>query len=248
MGWVAGGFLIRRCLLFHNAAEVDETVGDNAEVIKMAVDLHRTGFHSICIPVLSLGGMATVMDCSVDVKKASIPVRADGSVRIAAVSDTHSHPHPATMTRLAEIAPDAIFHAGDIGDLAVLGELARIAPVYAVRGNIDTRARDVPDALVLDVASAAPVRILLTHIAVYGPKLRAPVVRMAKAEGAALVVCGHSHVPFIGRDHGIAMFNPGSIGPRRFTLPIVFGTIDITPSGVRLAHVDVETGARWLPP
>jgi uncharacterized protein len=55
-------------------------------------------------------------------------------------------------------------------------------------------------------------------------------------------------VPFIGVDRGITMFNPGSVGPRRFMLPIVFGTVDITPSGVRLAHVDVETGARWLPP
>jgi uncharacterized protein len=182
------------------------------------------------------------------VKKASIPASADGSVRLAAVSDTHSQPHPATATRLAEIAPDAILHAGDIGDLGVLEEFARIAPVYAVRGNVDTRARDLPDALVLDIASADPLRILLTHIAVYGPKLRAPVARMAKAEGATLVVFGHSHVPFIGVDRGITMFNPGSIGPRRFTLPIVFGTVDITPSGVKLAHVDVETGARWLPP
>jgi putative phosphoesterase len=184
----------------------------------------------------------------VDVKKTSIPVLPGGVVRLAAVSDTHSHPHPATMTRLAEIAPGAILHAGDVGDLAVLDELARIAPVYAVRGNIDTNARGLPDALVIDIASAAPVRILLTHIAVYGPKLRAETARMAKAEGATLVVCGHSHVPFIGRDHGIAVFNPGSIGPRRFTLPIVFGTVDITPSGVRLAHIDAETGAQWLPP
>jgi uncharacterized protein len=183
------------------------------------------------------------------VKKASIPASADGSVRLAAVPDTHSQPHPATATRLvAEIAPDAVLHAGDIGDLGVLEELARIAPVYAVRGKRRTRARDLLDALVLDIASAAPLRILLTHIAVYGPKLRAPVARMAKAEGATLVVFGRSHVPFIGVNRGITMFNPGSIGPRRFTLPIVFGTVDITPSGVKLAHVDVETGARWLPP
>jgi putative phosphoesterase len=180
--------------------------------------------------------------------KVSIPVRADGSLRLAAVSDTHSQPHPATAARLAAIVPDAILHAGDVGDLKVLDDLARIAPVYAVRGNIDTRARDLPEALVIDIASAAPVRILLTHIAVYGPKLRAEAARMAKAEGATLVVCGHSHVPFIGTDRGITMFNPGSIGPRRFTLPIVFGTVDITPSGVRLAHVDMETGERWLPP
>jgi uncharacterized protein len=181
-------------------------------------------------------------------KKASIPVGTDGSVRLAAVSDTHSHPHPATVIRLAEIAPDAILHAGDIGDLAVLDELARIAPIHAVRGNIDTRACDLPDALVLDFASVSPLRILLTHIAAYGPKLRTLVARIAEAEGATLIICGHSHVPFIGVDRGITMFNPGSIGPRRFMLPIVFGMVDVTPSGVKLAHVDVETGARWLPP
>ena len=180
-------------------------------------------------------------------KKASIPLGTDGSVRLAAVSDTHSRPHPATVTRLAEIAPDAILHAGDVGDLAVLDELARIAPIHAVRGNIDTRG-DLPDVLVLDIASATPLRILLTHIAVYGPKLRTPVARVAQAEGATLIICGHSHVPFIGVDRGITMFNPGSIGPRRFMLPIVFGMVDVTPSGVKLAHVDVETGARWLPP
>lgn len=180
--------------------------------------------------------------------KVSIPVSADGSVRLAAVSDTHSRPHPATVTCLAGIAPDAILHAGDIGDLKVLDELARIAPVYAVRGNIDCHARDLPDVLVLDIASAPPLRILMTHIAVYGPKLRAPIARMARAQGATLVVCGHSHVPFIGVDRGITMFNPGSAGPRRFSLPIVFGTLDITPSGVKLTHVDLETGARWLPP
>src|SRR5260221_12305380 len=123
-----------------------------------------------------------------------------------------------------------------MGDQAVLEELDRIAPVYAVRGNIDTRARDLPDALVLDIASAAPLRILLTHIAVYGPKLRAPDARMAKAEGATLVVCGHSHVPVIGGDRGITMINPGSIRPRRLTLPIVLGTADITTSGVKLAQ------------
>lgn len=181
-------------------------------------------------------------------KTQTVPVTGD-SVRFAAVSDTHSHPHAATVDRLAEIAPDAILHGGDIGDLAVLDELAKIAPVYAVRGNIDTHARDLPDVLTLDVPLPdAPLRILMTHIAVYGPKLRAEVARMAREEHAALVVCGHSHVPFIGIDRGITVFNPGSIGPRRFTLPIVLGRIDITPAGVRLAHVDAATGERWLPP
>src|SRR5690606_20983220 len=129
--------------------------------------------------------------------------------------------------------------------LRVLEELAEVAPVYAVRGNIDTTARELPDVLMLDVGA---LRILLTHIAVYGPKLRNEVARMAKAERAQLVVCGHSHVPFIGRDQGLTVFNPGSIGPRRFSLPIVLGTIDISPSGVKLQHIAAETGATWLPP
>lgn len=181
-------------------------------------------------------------------RTASVPAAADGSLRLVVVSDTHSQPHPAMGVRIAALAPHAILHAGDIGDLAVLDALAEFAPVHAVRGNIDAFAPDLPDVLVLTIAAPAPLRILMTHIALYGPKLRAPVARMAEAEGAALVVCGHSHVPFIGSDRGIAVFNPGSIGPRRFTLPIVLGTIDVGPAGLRLAHVDAETGETWLPP
>jgi putative phosphoesterase len=181
-------------------------------------------------------------------RTASVPAAADGSLRLAVVSDTHSLPHPATGARIAALAPQAILHAGDVGDLAVLDALAKLAPVHAVRGNIDTHAGELPDVLVIDIAAPSPLRILMTHIALYGPKLRAPVARMAEAEGAALVVCGHSHVPFIGSDHGLTVFNPGSIGPRRFTLPIVLGTIDLGPAGLRLAHVDAATGETWLPP
>jgi uncharacterized protein len=177
-------------------------------------------------------------------KSATLAVDGD-SVRLAVVSDTHSQPHEQTAQRLAELAPVAILHGGDIGDLSVLDALAEVAPVYAVRGNIDTHARDLPDVLTLDVGA---LRILLTHIALYGPKLRSEVARMARAEKAAMVVCGHSHVPFIGRDQGLAVFNPGSIGPRRFSLPIVFGTIDITPSGVKMKHIEAATGAMWMPP
>ena len=180
----------------------------------------------------------------------ALPVRADGSLRLVAVADTHSRPHEETERRLRELAPDAILHGGDIGDLEVLERLGGIAPVHAVRGNIDLRAPGVPDVLTLEITREGRVvlRILLTHIAVAGPRLRAEVATRARAAGATLVVCGHSHVPFIGADKGITVFNPGSIGPRRFSLPIVFGTIDIAPGGVKLAHVDVETGRAWAPP
>ena len=183
-------------------------------------------------------------------KTVTLPLRDDGSLRLAIVADSHSAPHRATVTLLAARRPDVILHAGDIGDLAVLDGLATVAPVLAVRGNIDVRAPDLPYVLTLNIVSHADcvLRILLVHIAVNGPKLRADIVRLARAADASLVVCGHSHVPFIGSDRGFTVFNPGSVGPRRFHLPILFGTLDVMPTGVRLAHVDCETGNAWSPP
>ncbi|HTR56224.1 MAG TPA: metallophosphoesterase family protein [Kofleriaceae bacterium] len=202
---------------------------------------------------------------------AQLPLRSDGTARYAVVADTHSQPHAATERILRALAPDAILHAGDIGDLAVLEDLAAIAPVFAIRGNID--ARGLPDVLVLE---AGALRILMLHIGLAGPKLRGDAAKLARAARAQLVVCGHSHVPFIGEaptsisrgeaptsisrgeaptslsrggSRSLTVFNPGSCGPRRFHLPIVLGTIDVAASGaVKLAHVDCETGGVWLPP
>ncbi len=180
---------------------------------------------------------------------ATLPLAADGTGRIAVIADTHSRPHPRAAEHLAALRPDAILHAGDIGDPAVLDVFAALAPLHAVRGNIDTRAPGLPDVLTLELSGGGrTLRMILTHIAVYGPKIRADVARIARAAEASLIVCGHSHVPFIGQDRGLTVFNPGSIGPRRFHLPIVFGTIEITPKGVQLAHIDCETGAAWSPP
>ena len=182
-------------------------------------------------------------------KAATITFAPDATLRLGVVADTHSRPHPRAAAHLAALAPDAILHAGDIGDLSVLDELAAIAPVHAVRGNIDGRAPGLPDVLELDLAGGVrSLRVLLTHIAVNGPRLRPEVRKLAQAAGAALVVCGHSHVPFIAREGGITVFNPGSVGPRRFALPILFGSIEIGPGGVRLAHLDAETGQPWSPP
>lgn len=172
----------------------------------------------------------------------------EAALRLAVVADTHGQPHPNTAALLKSLTPHAILHAGDIGDIGVLDELAAIAPVHAVRGNIDGRHPTTPDLQVIDVeASAGGTRLLLLHIGVNGPKLRADARRMAVQHGANLVVCGHSHVPFMGRDGGLVVFNPGSIGPRRFTLPIVLGTIDLDAGGLRLRHFDCETGRPWQP-
>jgi hypothetical protein len=169
-------------------------------------------------------------------------------MRLVVVADTHGRPHPNSRAQIAKLEPDAILHAGDIGDLAVIDHLAELAPTIAVRGNIDT-GTTLPDAVNLSVRNddAIVLKILLQHIAVYGPKLNAEAVRRAKSQGANLVVCGHSHVPFIGRDRDILVFNPGSIGPRRFQLPITFGIMEVSPGKVDLRHISCETGTTWLP-
>jgi putative phosphoesterase len=176
-------------------------------------------------------------------------IELEGELRIVAVADTHGRPHPDLGERIAALAPKHIFHAGDIGDLAVVRLLERHAPVTKVRGNIDGRAADLPDVVTVDVRHDAEslLKILLLHIAVAGPNLRPDVARLAKAEGAALVVCGHSHIPFATSSRGVTVFNPGSVGPRRFNLPIVLGVIDVKATGVSVRHIDCETGMPWKP-
>src|ERR1019366_4562874 len=79
---------------------------------------------------------------------ATIPV-VSGALRVVVVADTHSKPHPRAAELIAREKPDRILHAGDIGQLDVIDALAEIAPTIAVRGNIDIRARSLPDALTL---------------------------------------------------------------------------------------------------
>lgn len=170
-------------------------------------------------------------------------------LRVVVVADTHGKPHASAAEHIAAQRPHCILHAGDIGDLRVLDRLAAIAPVHAVRGNIDGHGETIPDVRVLRLGDAQGdlLTLLLMHIAVNGPRLRADALRLAKAHDASIVVCGHSHVPFLGRDREVVAFNPGSIGPRRFQLPILFGVMRVARSGVQLQHIDCETGLPWTP-
>lgn len=183
------------------------------------------------------------------VHERSLSLREDGSICIAVVADTHSQSHPNALACIRELAPDAILHAGDIGNLAVLDELAEIAPLIAVRGNIDESAPHLPDVVVLDLMAGddLAIRFLLLHIAVYGARIRAEAAKLAISKEARLIICGHSHVPFMGRDKGLTVFNAGSIGPRRFQLPIVFGVLRIERGALSMKHIDAETGQEWLP-
>lgn len=165
------------------------------------------------------------------------------------VADSHNKPHPKAYQWIEREEPTAILHAGDIGRLAVLDELEAIAPTVSVRGNIDGHDTRTPDHVVLDITRGEQgLRVLLTHIAVQGPRLRKDAAELAHRHDAQLVVCGHSHIPLIAHDRGCSVFNPGSLGPRRFHLPITFGVLDFHPDRLELRHVDCETGAAWMPP
>ena len=176
----------------------------------------------------------------------SMPLPAEG-LTIGVISDTHSRAHPGALPLLEALSPDLILHAGDIGDTAVLSQF-KLAPMLTVRGNIDPRSVDFPDSVVLTLrADDATLTILLTHIAVRGQRLLPDARKRAEEAHADLVVCGHSHMPLLVRDRGIGVFNPGSIGPRRFQLPITLGAITVSPRGANFRHYDCETGQPWPP-
>jgi putative phosphoesterase len=178
-----------------------------------------------------------------------LSVPSDRDLRVVVVSDTHGRPHPNTTRVIGELSPDVILHGGDIGNLDVLRPLRTLAPLFAVRGNIDEHAPDIPDLVELELRANETrlLKILLIHRAVYGPRLLPEVAALARRSSATLVICGHSHVPFIGRDKGITLFNPGSIGPKRFDLPITLGLLCVSAAGASLKHVSCETGEDWLP-
>ena len=117
---------------------------------------------------------------------------------------------------------DHIVHAGDIGDPAILEALRRVAPVTAVRGNNDRGrwARAVPLVANLKVGGVA---IHVLH----------DLAELKSDHGCKVVVSGHSHKPIVQQRDGVLYVNPGSAGPRRFTLPIAAGELRISGATVR---------------
>jgi len=148
---------------------------------------------------------------------------------VGLISDTHGLLRPRALAALG--GSDLIVHAGDIGDAAILDTLRELAPVTAVRGNNDRNATfdALPDT---DVLQAGDVLIYVIH------DLGEIDVDPAAA-GFHVVVSGHSHRPKVEARDGVLYVNPGSAGPRRFTLPVAVGRLRIqgatvTPSIVEL--------------
>jgi putative phosphoesterase len=134
---------------------------------------------------------------------------------IGVISDTHGLLRPEALAELKGC--DRIIHAGDIGAPEILTRLGEIAPVTAVRGNVDKAAwaKQIPET---DVLEAGGVSIYVLH------RLEDLDLK-PEAAGFAVVVCGHNHAPKVETVGGVLYFNPGSAGPRRFRLPVTVGRL-----------------------
>ncbi len=140
---------------------------------------------------------------------------------IGIISDTHGLLRPEAVAALE--GSDVILHAGDVGDPAILDRLAEIAPVHAVHGNTDFgRLREeLPETEVVEVADGVLACVL--HI------LEDLDLDPAAAD-IAMVVYGHTHRPRVERRSGVLYLNPGSAGPRRFTLPVSVARVRVSPA------------------
>jgi putative phosphoesterase len=150
--------------------------------------------------------------------------------RVGLIADTHRLLRPEAVAFLR--GSDFIVHAGDVGDVAVLEELANLAPVTVVRGNNDKGAwaDSISQRAVLQVDD---VRIYVLHDL-------AELDLDPVAAGFRVVVFGHSHRPLIETRDGVLYFNPGSAGPRRFKLPISVGELRISRGSVTPKHVELK--------
>jgi uncharacterized protein len=159
-------------------------------------------------------------------------------VTIGLISDTHGLLRPEAVAALA--GSDFIIHAGDVGDPAILRHLAALAPVTAIRGNIDRGAwaSGLPERAVLE---AGGVSIHVLH------SLQELELDPAAA-GFRAVISGHSHTPGQFERDGVLYVNPGSAGPRRFSLPIGVGRLLVRGGRVTAALIGLEPGARQTPP
>jgi hypothetical protein len=137
---------------------------------------------------------------------------------IGVISDTHGLLRPQALRALE--GSDLIIHAGDVGDPKIIDQLKKIAPVFAVRGNVDTDgwAQALPESEVIETDSATIYVLHDAHALDLNPA----------AAGFQIVVSGHSHKPGQTEHDGVLFLNPGSAGPRRFDLPVTVARVDLS--------------------
>lgn len=152
-------------------------------------------------------------------------------MRIGVLSDTHGLLRAEALAALRGC--DHILHAGDVGDPAILEALRKLAPVTAIRGNIDQHGSCA--------ALPATEAVLLDGRWFYLVHSIDDLDLNPAAAGMNAVIYGHSHQPAIEWKHDVLYFNPGSAGPRRFRLPITIGILECGSTGLQPQILSLET-------
>jgi uncharacterized protein len=149
---------------------------------------------------------------------------------IGLISDTHGLLRPQALRALE--GSDLIIHAGDVGDPEILEALKTLAPVFAVRGNVDTEpwAAALPETEVIEIAPATIYVLHDVHALDLDPV----------AAGFQIIVSGHSHKLSRTERGGVLYLNPGSAGPRRFDLPVTVGLLRLDQHPWKIDFVDLK--------
>ena len=152
---------------------------------------------------------------------------------VGIISDTHGLMRPQALAALR--TANLIFHAGDIGSPEILEKLHEIAPLFAVRGNVDRQAwaDKLPHSQTVSVGAH---KFHVLHA------LSDLTIDPVKA-GIAAVIFGHSHEPSIERRAGVLYLNPGSAGPRRFKLPICIALVQVSDVGLAPSIVSLKVAS-----
>jgi uncharacterized protein len=150
---------------------------------------------------------------------------------IGVISDTHGLLRPEALAALRGV--EHILHAGDVGDIAILDALREIAPVTAIRGNIDVSGAcaELPATDVVELGDRLFYLVHSVHDLDINPAVA----------GIAMVVSGHSHKASVKVQGGVIYFNPGSAGPRRFSLPVTVGFVTVE-DGVEASVMELAVG------
>jgi uncharacterized protein len=150
---------------------------------------------------------------------------------IGVISDTHGLLRPEAVAALRGV--EHILHAGDVGDIAILDALREIAPVTAIRGNVDVAGAcaELPATDVVELGGQLFYLVHSVHDLEINPK----------AAGVAMVVSGHSHKAKAEVKDGVVYFNPGNAGPRRFSLPVTVGLVTVE-DGVEASVMELVVG------
>jgi putative phosphoesterase len=155
-------------------------------------------------------------------------------IRVGVISDTHGLLRPEAAEALGGV--DLIIHAGDIGRDIILDELESLAPIVAVRGNMDSEGR----------TRRLPLNdtVVLENMMVYVIHDLNGIDLAPRASGISVVISGHSHKPSVRTQDGVLYLNPGSAGPRRFKLPVSIALLHINGKHAKAEIVQLNINGK----